>query len=39
MDDATRRWLKENLPSGVGVKRADAKAIEAWINASTRATS
>lgn len=31
MDDETRRWLKDNLPSGTGVDRVNAKAIEAWI--------
>lgn len=31
MDDKTRRWLKENLPSGTGVVRVEADAIEAWI--------
>jgi hypothetical protein len=30
-DDAMRRWLQENLPSGTGMKSVDAKAIEAWI--------
>jgi hypothetical protein len=31
MDDAMRRWLKENLPSGQAIKRVDAEAIHAWI--------
>lgn len=38
MDDATRRWLKENLPSGEGVKVVDAKAIEAWLERNPDAT-
>lgn len=38
MDDETRRWLKENLPSGTGVRRVDAKAIDAWIERNPDAT-
>jgi hypothetical protein len=38
MDEAMRRWLKENLPSGQGIKRVDAEAIEAWIKRNPDAT-
>lgn len=38
MDDDMRRWLEENLPSGTGVVRVDAKAIEAWIARNPDAT-
>jgi hypothetical protein len=38
MDDERRRWLKENLPSGTGIVRVDAKAIEAWIARNPGAT-
>ncbi|OJU83496.1 MAG: hypothetical protein BGO11_13310 [Solirubrobacterales bacterium 70-9] len=38
MDDEMRRWMKENLPSGTGVVRVDADAIEAWIARNPDAT-
>jgi hypothetical protein len=38
MDEAMRHWLQENLPSGTGMKRVDAKAIEAWIERNPDAT-
>lgn len=38
MDDEMRRWLKENLPSGTGVVKVDAQAIEAWIARNPNST-